>query len=290
VSQAGGYDLDLKDQAGQQKPPEEDRRKGTTLADRLEEIELLPQSNPLLHWSVFAISLLSLGMLLAWLINHRGPVNTFWAGLDIGLGVLFAAEFFTREGFRLQRIRYLRSRFFDFVAIAPVLVLVNHGFFGEEVWLWVVLVARSVRVIDRFLGDGFVRRNFLVLVEGFEEEITDRVLERLIARVQADLDRAAFSHTVALALIRNKEAVLKRVHAATPNQGFVPGLAHIVGLDAALEKAENRTYDAVVEVLNSDEVDRAVRDAINASFSRMRFELGDKSWRKQLGIRRGWIR
>jgi hypothetical protein len=124
-------------------------------------------------------------------------------------------------------------------------------------------------------------------VEGFEEEITDRVLDRIIARVQVDMDRAGISHGIAEALIRSKAAVLQRVRAATPREGLLPSLAHIVGLDAALERAEERSYDAIVEIINSEEVDHAVRDAVKSSFSSIRNELGKRSWRKHLGIRRG---
>jgi len=209
-----------------------------------------------------------------------------WVLLDIGLGIVFAVEFFTRSGFRWGRIAYLRSRFFDFVAIVPALVLVHHGFAIEGVWVWLILLARAVRVVDRLLGDGFIQRTVLAVAEGFEEEITDRVLERIIIRVQGEMDRASFSHGVAEAFVRNKAAVLQRVRAATPHEGLMPGLAHLVGLVAALERAEERTYDAIVEIINSEEVDRAVRDVVNSSFSRMRNELGKKSWRQHLGIGR----
>ena len=225
-------------------------------------------------------------MLAIWVFGSRGAVPSAWIMLDIGLGVVFAVEFFTRSGFRWDRATYWRTRFFDFVAIVPALALVHHGFVIEGVWVWLILVARAVRVVDRSLGDGFVQRTVLALVEGFEEEITDRVLERIIARIQGDMDRASFSHGVAEAFVRNKAAVLQRVRAATPREGLVPGLAHLVGLDAALERTEERTYDAIVEIINSEEVDRAVRDVVNSSFSRMRTELGKKSWRQHLGIRR----
>jgi hypothetical protein len=79
---------------------------------------------------------------------------------------------------------------------------------------------------------------------------------------------------------------LQRVRTATPHEGLVPELAHLVGLDKALERTEERTYDAIVAMINSEEVDRAVRDVVNSSFSRMRNELGKKSWRQHLGIRR----
>ena len=55
--------------------------------------------------------------------------------------------------------------------------------------------------------------------------------------------------------------------------------------DAALERAEERTYDAVVEIVDSEEVDHAVRDIVNSVFSRMHNELGEKSWKQNIGIR-----
>jgi hypothetical protein len=256
-----------------------------TITARLEELEALPHRKAALHWAAFTLSLLSLILLSIWVFSSQGPVQDTWVWLDIGLGVVFAVEFFTRSGFRWDPAGYLRTRFFDFIAIVPALALVHHGFIIEGVWVWLILVARFVRVVDRFLGDGFILRTILTLVEGFEEEITDRVLERIIARVQADMDRAGFSHRIAEAFVRNKTAVLQRVRTATPHEGFGPGLAHLVGLTAALERAEERTYDAIVEIMNSEEVDRAVRDVVNSTFSRMRTEIGKKSWRQHLGFR-----
>jgi hypothetical protein len=257
----------------------------SSIASRLEELESLPHRHAALHWGAFTLSLFSFVLLLIWVLN-RGTVPQSWVLIDIGLGVIFAIEFFTRSGFRWGWSGYLRTRFFDFIAIVPALALVNHGFILESWWVWLILIVRAVRVIDRFLGDGFVTRNILGLVEGFEVEITDRVLERIIARVQADMDRAGFSHGVAEVFIRNKADILKRVRAATPHEGLVPSLAHIAGLDAALERAEERTYDAVVGIIDSEEVDRTVRESVNSLFARMLKELGKKSWKQHLGIQR----
>ena len=253
---------------------------------RLEELESLPHRSAALHWAAFTLSLLSFILLLTWVLSSRGPVPGAWVLLDIGLGVVFAIEFFTRSGFHWDGVSYLRSRFFDFVAIVPALALVQHGFVIEGVWVWLILVARAIRVVDRFLGDGFVTRNVLAVVEGFEEEITDRVLERIITRIQTDMERAGFSHGVAEVFIRNKADILQRVRAATPREGLVPGLAHIVGLDAALERAEERTYDAIVGIIASEEVDRTVKEAVNSLFSGMLNQLGKKRWRQHFGFRR----
>jgi len=257
------------------------------MVSRLEELESLPHRSALLHWAALALSLLSFILLAGWVLGSQGSVPRAWVLLDIGLGVVLAVEFFTRSGFRWDRVTYLRTRVFDFVAIVPALALVNHGPFAiEGVWVWFILVARAARALDRLLGDGFVRRTVLVLVGGLEEEITDRVLERIISRIQADMDRASFSHGVAEAFARNKAAVLQRVRASTPREGLVPGLAHLVGLDAALERTEERAYDAIVEIIDSEEVDRAVRDSVNSTFTRMLAELGEKSWRQHFRVRR----
>jgi hypothetical protein len=257
----------------------------SAMAARLEELESRPRRGALLHWLAFVLSLVSLVILALWMFGSRGTVTVTYIILDISLGVIFAVEFFTRSGFRWGRISYLRTRFFDFIAIVPVLALVGHGFPWQPVWLWIIFVARAIRVVDRLLGDGFFGRNLLALVEGFEEQITDRVLERIIARIQADMDKAGFSHGVAEALAKNKPSILQRVHAATPHEGLLPDLAHIAGLDKALERVEERTYDSVVEIVNSQEVDKAVRDSVNSVFFRMRAELGGNKWRKHLGIR-----
>jgi hypothetical protein len=258
---------------------------GTSLEARLEELEARPRRNPIVHWIAFALSLVSLILLSVWVFSSRGPVPAAWVFFDIGLGIVTVVELFTRSGFKWNYGAYLATHFFDFVAIIPVLALVNHGFVLEGVWIWIILVARFARVIDRLLGDGFIRRNIWALVEGFEEELTDSVLRRIVARVQADMDRAHFTHGVAEAFVKNKCAVLQRVRAATPHDGIVPSLAHIVGLDAALERAEERTYDAVVQIIDSEELDRAVRDVVNSVFDRMSNELGDKSWKRNIGIR-----
>jgi hypothetical protein len=269
-------------------PADAGRQNNITIESRLEEMETLPHRNAALHWSAFTIALLSLILLASWVFSSRGAVPSGWVWIDISLSVFLTIGFFTRSGFRKDPAKYLRTRFFgifDLVAIIPALALVHHGFVLENAWVWIMLLARALRVIDRFLGDGFVQRNALALLEGIEESITDMVLGRIIARIQTNMVRTSFSKRVAEAFIRNKPAVLKRVRAATPHDGLLPGLAHIAGLDTALERAEERTYDAIVEILNSQEVDDALRDVIETSFGRMRSELGKKEWRRHLGIR-----
>ncbi len=256
----------------------------SSLAAQIEAMGARPRRHPLLHWSALLASLVSFAMLAVWVSGEKGAIRPIWVQLDIGLGVAFALEFFTRSGFRWGPGRYARSRFFDFVAMVPVLLLVQSGLPYEAVWVWVILVARGVRAVDRFLGDGFVRRNTLALVEGFEEEITDRVVLRILERAEEGIDRGRLAHKISEALLRNRDPVLARIRAAHPREGVGAALAQWAGLTAALERAEEGTYDAIVEMIDSPEVDAAIRDAISSAFAGVRHEMEKKSWRQRLGI------
>ena len=260
--------------------------KPTDSAAKVAEIKSRPRRHPAIHWAALVFSLVSLGILIAWLAGPRGVVPTAMVVLDIVLAAFSAFDFFTRSGFRWEKGKYARSRFYDFIAMVPVLALVHHGFPLEGVWVWIILAARALRAIDRILGDGFIARNVLALVDGIEEELTDRVLLKILARVQEDMDRANFSQGVAEAFSRNKSSILKRISAATPSEGIGPGIARAVGLDKAIERGEEKVYDAIVDVLKSSELNKAVRDVLNSTFTRIREQTAQKTWRKNLGFRR----
>lgn len=239
----------------------------------------------LLHWAAFVLSLVSLGIIVFWVADSRSHVTAFWAYLDLGLSAAFAVEFFTRSGLRWNWLGYISSRFFDFIAIAPALTLVYFNVPYEGVWVWIVLAARAVRAIDRLLGDGFVRRTFFALLEGLEEEITDRVLIRFISRIEAELYRGSFARGLAGVLERNKDSILNRVAETHPKEGLVANLADLTGLDDALKRAEERTYAAIIRLVGSPEVDRAIREAVDSAFIVMKKEMAEKTWRKRITIR-----
>lgn len=252
---------------------------------KLEAQDAQPRRHFLFHWGAFVFSLISLAILIIVMTQFSGPASTSWVFLDVGLGIFFAIEFFTRSGFRWDPVGYARTHLFDFVAMVPALLFLHHGIFAEGLWVWLVLITRSIRAIDRVLGDGFLMHNLLALLEGFEEEITDRVLLRIITRIQADLGRGKFGQSMANTLAKNKTAVLRRVRAEHPHDGLGPKLAHLVGLDTAVEHAEERVYDSIVDILNSPEVDHAIRESIDSTFIVMRTEMGTRTWRKHLGFR-----
>ncbi len=249
----------------------------TTLAR--ETLEQRPRRSPLLHAAALLLAFASFALLAAWMAGARqGPPSRAWLVAEWATCVLFALEFLTRSGFRWRPGRYALGHLFDFVAVVPVLALAS----AAAPLLWIVLVARGVRCIDRVLGDGFVQRLVLILAEGFEEEVADRVTLRLLARAEQNLAESRFGTAVGDALAQNRDAVLARMRAATPDEGAGPALARLVGLDKAVATAEARAYDAVVEVLRSREVDDALRAAIVGSFANLRQEVGRREWRARL--------
>lgn len=276
-----GININRENASGEQMLPKEPSVTNTLIAD----IDARPRRNPVIHWLAFMLALVSLAPPVYWLANHQAASSFSWLWLDTGLSIFFAIEFFTRSGFRWNPVSYVTSHFFDFVALVPVIVLAYYAVPFQSVWIWIVFITRFVRFVNRLLGDGFVVRNMLALLEGLEEEISDRVLIRIMDRVHDDLGRGKFGHQLSEAVSRNRVPVLNRIKSEHPQNGLGAGLARLTGLEAALEKAEARTFDAVVDILASPEIDHAIHEAVDSTFLTMRKEIIKKSWRKNLGIR-----
>lgn len=237
-----------------------------------------------LHWAAFAGSVVSLALLTVYVLDPAKPLDQNLVRLDVALSAAAAAEFFTRSGFRYQPWRYALSRSFDFAAMIPALALVGQSHSYEGVWVWLLFGARLARVLDRWLGDGFVQRHARLLFEAFMEEITDRVTIRLLNRVEATLHEGRFGQAVAEALRRNRADVLAKIRASHPHEHATYRLASkVAGLDEALAEAEARAYDAVIEVAGSHEVDRTLRDMVRESFQNMRDDIRRKEWKERLG-------
>ena len=252
-----------------------------------------PRRSRAVHALAILLALASLGLLAGWLVapasatGREAPLA--WRAWDVALCAAFALEFFTRSGFRWRPAGYVASHLFDFVAIVPALALVGHTG-GRDAWLlWIVFAARAIRVVDRALRDGFVQRLALLLLEGLEEEIADRVTLRVLERMQRDLASAGFGKAVGESLAKSKAALLERIHEETTQAaGAAAGIAHAVGLDAAISRAEARAFDAIVNVVASEEVDAAIRAGIDSTFASLRTQVARKEWRERVGeLRRG---
>lgn len=237
----------------------------------------------LLHWTAWAAAVVTLAMMLLVVARPVGPgLTPLFLALDAAFAVFFAFEFFTRTGWRQSRAAYLRWRWFDFLAMVPVLA-VPTGFPAHALLFWVVLGCRAIRATDRTLGDGFVQRNLLVVLSVLEEEISDRVILKIIGRIDGELQRGRFGQAAAQAMSQNKDAVLKRIYDEQLKEGAVARFAAITGLKEALEHAERKMFDSIIEVVGSPEMDHAIRDVIGASLERARQEIGTKSSRNRFG-------
>jgi len=241
-----------------------------------------PKRSPILHWTAWLLGIGAVALQVLAMFA-RLDATTVWrlAYADLVLTAIFAFEFFTRSGWRNHRARYLRWRWFDFIAMVPAVLGVVQGW---PVWvLWVILVCRVMRAVDRTLGDGFVQKQVLVLVTAFEEEISDRVVDRVLVRWQAEIAKADFGQTAAAALMQNREAILKRIYEVQLKTGTLGRLVQMTGMRGNIEREEALLFDEVVAIMGSAEVDKAIRDIVAASFLSVRTELGGKSWRSQLG-------
>jgi len=252
---------------------------------RLDVLDSRRHRSGLMHWAAMLLALASIGILIFGIVAFRSPLPSAWVWLDAVLCIFFFFEFFTRSGFHWHGLKYARTHIFDFIAIVPVLLFLHHAVFIESLWAWLILVARSIRAFDRILGDGFLEHNFFGLLEGLETEITDKVVLRIMERVQNDLVSGKIGHSSAQVLEKNKDNVLRRVRAEYPQEGLGADLARFIGLEAAIERIEERTYDAIADVLNSSEVDTVIQEDLDLIFDGLRADLGNEEWRNHLGFK-----
>lgn len=238
-----------------------------------------------IHWLAWAAAVASLAALAYALTRRAADVPLWLAQADLWLSVALAVEFFTRPGLRQEKLRYVGWRWFDFLAMAPVVFLAAWVPLHAMV-VWAVVLARVARVIDRTFGDGFVKRHVLALVGAIEEEISDRVLGKILGRVEGELKRARFGEAASEALARRKKAFLDRIYEEQKPEGAAASrILGMTGLQSAVERFEERIFDAVVKVVGSRETDQLIVELIGASLGEAREELERRSWRSEIGLR-----
>jgi hypothetical protein len=107
-----------------------------------------------------------------------------------------------------------------------------------------------------------------------------------MARIEGELADANFGATAAAALQKHKETILGRIdEEQRPETGALAKIANFTGLQTAVEKAESRVFDAILKVVGSAETDAMIRQVVKESMAKARAEIGQRSWRAQLGIR-----
>ncbi len=244
---------------------------------RLEALAGRPRRPAPLHLGALVISALLLGLLIAWLAIGRGDVSPVWALAEGAACLLALTEFLTRSGLRWEHRRgYVLTHIFDFVAIMPALVLGLYHIPLDALWFWAILLARATRLLDRLLGDGFLELKLARYLDRAEERVTDRVLLRLLDGVERGLDGGRLGHAVGAALAEHRPDILSRVRAERPSFG-ANRWAQLVGLEELVRSAEERAFDTVMQVVDSPEVDRAVRDALVAALGDLRGGIGKKA-------------
>jgi hypothetical protein len=53
----------------------------------------------------------------------------------------------------------------------------------------------------------------------------------------------------------------------------------VTGLEAAMERIEERVFDSIVAVMAADEIEDALSQGIESTFTVMRREIAVKTWR-----------
>ena len=80
-------------------------------------------------------------------------------------------------------------------------------------------------------------------------------------------------------------AVLKEIRTQHPRI-LENDVARFTGITGALERAEENVYDAIAKVLKSPQIEKAITDSVNTTFTSIEKQVAQKSWKQNLGFKK----
>ncbi|MHB8585144.1 MAG: hypothetical protein ACYDDF_04825 [Thermoplasmatota archaeon] len=233
------------------------------------------------HWMAFGTAILSFALLAGWALEPQPTVPFGLVAIDVAITLFSLYEFWTRSGLHWHGTRYVGLHFFDFIAMVPGFALVAYGYHGRIV-LWILVAARAARAVDRTLGDGFAERFAISVLDLVESEIVDEVTRNVARHMGEEVARASFARAISAALKTNKEPLLEKLRAEQLPAGALGALGRISGIETMLHHAEERAFDAITDLLGSDEIDKAIRDVIGDTVANLEKRASRPSWRQRI--------
>lgn len=232
-----------------------------------------PQSTPLLEgrlldWVLFALAIISLGLLLWQNFAHVSREELIIIRLtDYTVCVIFAIEFFLRWFEDGWTLRYLGRNWYALLGMIPISASIMHPY----PWLRALLIlARFGRAIDRVLGEGFTFR------------LVDRVQSRVVNAVSgvvtiAVLDRVAdvlvkgtYTENIARALAEDEGVLRQMVLEKLKNDPQTGRLSWLPYHDEIAQNVITTVLRVTESILKDPRTDELVADMLRVNLDQLR--------------------
>ncbi len=177
-------------------------------------------------------------------------------------------------------VRFARQNWFAIMGLLP---LTTPLFVADHFWIPVQIIVVASRVsvaLDRAFGERVLSGVFARYKAMIVEELTDPILDRLLAIIQQALVRGRYLESLGESLDERRPLIRESVRkslAASPKMSRLSSLGPVKRyIDETVEEA----VDAAVVALTSEEMNKLVSESLDQALADFRGTIQDRAWRK----------
>jgi hypothetical protein len=229
---------------------------------------------------MISLALVSLGLLLYEEVYDPGAEATRRIIIiDLVIVAIFAVEFLWRMFRAPTKMGYVKSHWYDLLGMVPVSHPLFRSFRLARILRLVVLTSRFVRATNRSFGEAIVERTVGRYKEIIIEEISDRIILRVLDETERVLTAGAYGSSTARALHANRDALMARINDQLKEDRATRWAMHVPGMERVLDAVQERTINSVIATLGSEEVNETIVSVLREIMGDLRREVAKKEWK-----------
>ena len=236
-------------------------------------LEVCPPTTPLfkgraLDWILFALAIISLGLLLWQNFAHVSREELIIIRLtDYSVCAIFAIEFFLRWSEDGWTLRYLGRNWYALLGMIPISASIMHPY----PWLrGLLILARFGRAIDRILGEGFTFR----LVDRVQSRVVNAVSGvvtiAMLDRVADVLAKGKYTENIAQALSKDEGVLRQMVLQKLKEDPQTGRLSWLPYHDEIAENVITTVLRVTESILKDPRTDELVADMLRVNLDQIR--------------------
>ena len=230
-------------------------------------------------WAMLALAVLTLSLLIvdqtfAGFFRENPDLRRWLLIADTSICGVFLIEFLARMRHAPDRWGYVKSRWYEILGMIPV----SHPFFRAFRFIRIlrilVITSRFVRATNRSFGEMAFEATVGRFRDNLVDLIGDAITLRSLSVIEPPLVQSRFADRVGEAMNERRPEIRAMVRDAVNRVPGGRGLLRVGMFQKVVEAAETAAVDAVIDTLQSDELNQIVQEATRNILDEMRANIG----------------
>jgi hypothetical protein len=203
--------------------------------------------------------------------------------IDLIICEIFFIEFFTRTVGSKEPKKYARRHWFDILGMIPVSHPALRAFRLLRILRLFIVFTRLKVSIDKAYGEGVTRRFIRRYKELLADEVTNRVMIKMIELVEAELAKTKYQRmlTGVTSAIESRRAEIKRlavdaVDKTLDKQPLTRLIKLIPFASSQIKRSVDDSVDAVMDMLRSEEINKMILEVLKSVLTEMKKSITTK--------------